>query len=254
MTQENRGIRACCGCVKRICGWACSSSRWKGAGSIIPSGSPNSCSSETDDLRALQSSEIDAVWVDEQKSLAPALAHLHAPAPAAAPPAAEPQRPSRRRRRAPAPTAEADRRAPTNIMPPQTVLADCRAAVGGLFAQVRSGDAAAAIAEAAPVVGALAESVERHADAMLTLTRIRSLDEYSYAHSVAVSALMIMLARQLQLPPAYVQQAGIAGLFMDVGKAFLPAALLGKSERLCGRGLGRDAPPSEARRGGGRGL
>src|SRR3546814_12481493 len=47
-------------------------------------------------------------------------------------------------------------------------------------------------------------------------------------HSVAVSALMINLARQLQLPPDYIKQAGTAGLFMDVGKAFLPSELLGK--------------------------
>jgi len=181
---------------------------------------------ENDDLRALQSSEIDSVWIDEAKSLAPALAHLKTPtAPAA--PAAEPEAAAEP---APAPVPKPKRiTRPNEYHAAQTVLADCRAAVGGLFAQVRSGDAAAAIAEAAPVVGAIAESVERHADALLTLTRIRSLDEYSYAHSVSVSALMIMLARQLQLPPQYVQQAGIAGLFMDVGKAFLPAALLGKN-------------------------
>jgi HD-GYP domain-containing protein (c-di-GMP phosphodiesterase class II) len=70
--------------------------------------------------------------------------------------------------------------------------------------------------------------VERNPDALITLTRIRTLDEYTYVHSVAVSALMINLARQLQLPPQHVRQAGTAGLFMDVGKAFLAQALLGK--------------------------
>src|SRR6185369_10895129 len=66
-------------------------------------------------------------------------------------------------------------------------------------------------------------------DALLSLLRIRTLDEYTYFHSIAVSALMINLARQLQLPPDYVKQAGMAGLFMDVGKAFLEPELLGKS-------------------------
>jgi HD-GYP domain-containing protein (c-di-GMP phosphodiesterase class II) len=55
------------------------------------------------------------------------------------------------------------------------------------------------------------------------------LDEYTYMHSVAVSALMINLARQLHLPADYVKQAGTAGLFMDVGKAFLPPDLVSKS-------------------------
>lgn len=181
---------------------------------------------ESEDLRALQSSEVDSVWIDPEKSAAPAIAHLMAPAPAAAP-QPEPVRAAAAPEAAPAQAAPRRQR-PNEYHAAQTVLADCRKAVGGLFAQVQSGNAAAAIAEAAPVVNGIAESVARNPDALLTLTRIRTLDEYSYAHSVAVSALMINLARELQLPADYVRHAGTAGLFMDVGKAFLPAVLLGK--------------------------
>ena len=187
---------------------------------------------EEDDLRALQSSDVDAVWVDDAKSLAPALAHIVAPEAAprpsliddlaseAPPPAAAPI------------TAPKPRRLsrPQEFQAAQAVLADCKAAVGELFAKVQSGDAAA-IDDAAPVVADIAESVERNPDALITLTRVRTLDEYTYLHSVAVSALMINLARQLNLPPDYVRQAGTAGLFMDVGKAFLPPELLGKREQ-----------------------
>jgi putative nucleotidyltransferase with HDIG domain len=182
---------------------------------------------EPEDLRALQSSDVEAVWVDPQQSHAAAIAHLSAPpASVPAPVIAE----------GPGPEAEAGPAAPKPRRPArpnefhaaQTVLADCKAAVRGLFAQIQNGDAAAALEEAAPVVGGIADSVARNPDALLTLARIRSLDEYSYAHSVAVSALMINLARELQLPPEYVRHAGTAGLFMDVGKAYLPAALLGK--------------------------
>src|SRR3546814_805660 len=182
---------------------------------------------EEDDLRSLQGSDVD-VWVDESKSLAPALAHLmpqeptprsrlleelapEAPVKAASTPKPRSQRPSH----------------PNEFHAAETVLADCKAAVGQLFARVQSGSAAA-IEDAAPVVRGIAESVERNPDALITLTRVRTLDEYTYMHSVAVSALMINLARQLQLPPDYIKQAGTAGLFMDVGKAFLPSELLGK--------------------------
>ena len=185
--------------------------------------------SDADDLRALQSSDVESVWVDQDKSLAPAIAHLitPAPAPAAAPapieqpappvPAAAPAEP--RPRRAPR---------PNEYHAAQTVLADCRAAVGALFTRVQSGDAGA-IEDAAPVVSGITESMERNPDALISLLRVRTLDEYSYIHSVAVSALMINLARQLQLPADYVKQAGMAGLFMDVGKAFLGPELHGKS-------------------------
>jgi HD-GYP domain-containing protein (c-di-GMP phosphodiesterase class II) len=181
-----------------------------------------------EDLRALQGSDIDSIWVDEEKSLGPAVAHLTAQpiskprliedvAPAAAPepsPAAEPK-PHRTTPR-------------TEYHAAEKVLQDCKTAVGELYSRIRSGDAGA-IEDADPVVSGIAESVERNPDALLTLTRIRSLDEYTYMHSVAVSALMINLARELKLPHDFIRQAGTAGLFMDVGKGFLPPALLNKT-------------------------
>lgn len=185
--------------------------------------------SESEDLRALQSSDVDAVWIDPKKSAAPAIAHLTPPSAAArAEPASAASEPEAEA--APEAAPKPRRQRPNEYHAAQTVLADCKKAVGGLFAQVQSGDAAAAIAAATPVVNGIAESVARNPEALLTLTRIKTLDDYSYAHSVAVSALMINFARELQLPADYVRQAGLAGLFMDVGKAFLPASLLGKKE------------------------
>ncbi len=198
---------------------------------------------ELDDLRALQSSPIDGVWVDEEKSLGPAMTHILAPKPEAAPGPTPRQKlvdelmPRPRRKAEPLLRSEPGReaQAPVHQAPDfdefdaaETVLTDCKAAVGELFARIRSGDGTAAIEEAGPVVSGIAQSVERNPDALITLVRVRTLDDYSYLHSIAVSALMINLARQLQLPPNYVQQAGTAGLFMDVGKAFLAPELLSK--------------------------
>ena len=185
---------------------------------------------EQDDLRSLQSSDIDGVWVDQDKSLAPAIEHLVAQEPKAKPELLKelsPEPPVK------AVTAIQPKPKPQRLPRPdeyneaQKVLEDCTAAVGELFAQVQSGNAAA-IDDAAPVISGIAESVERNPDALITLTRVRTVDEYTYMHSVAVSALMINLARQLQLPSDYVKQAGTAGLFMDVGKAFLAPELLNK--------------------------
>jgi HD-GYP domain-containing protein (c-di-GMP phosphodiesterase class II) len=193
---------------------------------------------EMDDLRALQSSDIDSVWVDGEKSLAPALAHLGQQMTPA--PAAEPELSPREKLlqelspAAPVKIAAAADIKPKRVAAPnefraaEKVMADCKAAVGDLFAKIQNGEGEAAIEDAAPVVRGIAESVERNPDALLTLVRVRTLDEYTYMHSIAVSALMINLARQLQLPPDYVRQAGTAGLFMDVGKAFLPPELLSK--------------------------
>ncbi|HEX4739185.1 MAG TPA: HD-GYP domain-containing protein [Allosphingosinicella sp.] len=192
--------------------------------------------SEQDDLRALQSSEVEAVWIDEDKSLAPAIAHLvpQAPAPTPSPAAAlreelaaKPKAPSAR------PGGEKASRQPfvdhNAYRAAEKLVADCKAAVVDLLARVHEGDGGA-LDEAAPVVSGIAESVARNSDAFLTLVRVRTLDEYSYMHSIAVSALMINLARELTLPPDYIRQAGTAGLFMDVGKAFLPPVLLSKRD------------------------
>ena len=187
-----------------------------------------------EDLTALQSSDVETVWIDETKSLAPAIAHVCASEPVSrrsliaelageSSPEAEPK----------AASTPKVRRAPrvNEFHAAESVLADCQAAVGDLFAKIQNGNGAAAIEDAAPVVSGIAESVERNPDALITLTRIRTLDEYTYMHSVAVSALMINLARELKLPSDYVRQAGTAGLFMDVGKGFLPPALLNKTEQ-----------------------
>jgi len=187
---------------------------------------------EEDDLRALKNSDLDMVLVDDAKSLAPALVHLLPEEAPARSKLLDELVPQATAAAAPAPAPAAQPK-PRRVPPPNEyqaagkVLEDCKAAVGELFSQIRSGNAAA-IDDAAPVVSGIADSVERNPDALLTLVRIRSLDEYSYAHSVAVCALMINLARELRLPPDYVRQAGTAGLFMDVGKAFLPPELLNK--------------------------
>src|SRR4051812_15470131 len=191
---------------------------------------------EQDDLRALQSSDIDSVWIDDEKSLAPAVAHRGIeeakpePSPAEAlraellgQPAARPVPIARPKpaQRPPSPVHD--------FKAAEKLVAGCRAAVGDLLARIHSGDAGA-IEDSAPVVSGIAESMERNPDALLTLIRVRTLDEYTCSHSIAVSALMINLARELTLPPDYVKQAGTAGLFMDVGKAFLPPIMLSKRD------------------------
>jgi putative nucleotidyltransferase with HDIG domain len=72
----------------------------------------------------------------------------------------------------------------------------------------------------------------RHPDALISLVRLKTSDEYTYMHSVAVCALMVALARQLNLPANLVHEAGIAGLMHDVGKAAMPVAILNKPGRL----------------------
>ncbi len=84
----------------------------------------------------------------------------------------------------------------------------------------------------APLVDEVVESINRHPDALLSLARLKSADEYTYMHSVAVCALMVALGRQLGLNDAQCREAGMAGMLHDLGKAAVPQELLNKPGKL----------------------
>lgn len=104
-------------------------------------------------------------------------------------------------------------------------------AVISMFTEVRMGNAID-INAADELVSEMTESILRHPSALLSLVRLKNADEYTYMHSVAVCALMIALARQLQLDDDLVQKAGLAGLMHDVGKMMIDDAILNKPGRL----------------------
>jgi putative nucleotidyltransferase with HDIG domain len=76
------------------------------------------------------------------------------------------------------------------------------------------------------------ESINRHPDALLSLARLKTADEYTYMHSVAVCALMVALGRQLGLSDAQCHEAGMAGMLHDLGKAAMPQEILNKPGKL----------------------
>jgi len=78
----------------------------------------------------------------------------------------------------------------------------------------------------------ISDSVARNASALISLARLKTADDYTYMHSVAVCAMMIALARQLGLDEQQVRAAGEAGLLHDMGKALLPMEVLNKPGKL----------------------
>ncbi|WP_025128605.1 HD-GYP domain-containing protein [Pseudomonas sp. PH1b] len=106
-----------------------------------------------------------------------------------------------------------------------------KSAVVEMFSHVRMG-AVIKLDGVDILVDEIARSIHRHPNALISLARLKTADEYTYLHSVAVSALMIALARQLGLSEDLVHEAGIAGLLHDIGKAVVPDAILNKPSRL----------------------
>ena len=83
-----------------------------------------------------------------------------------------------------------------------------------------------------PLMRQIADSVDRHPQALLSVARLKTRDNYTYLHSVAVCALMMSLSRQLQLDETETQLAGMGGLMHDLGKAIIPLDILNKTGRL----------------------
>lgn len=106
----------------------------------------------------------------------------------------------------------------------------CEAAearVRDLFRQARLGKA---IPQDEPkaIVDEVSRSIDRHPHALISLARIKSKDDYTYLHSLAVSALMMALAKKMRLGHDEVLIAGLGGLMHDVGKIHIPLSILMK--------------------------
>ena len=106
-----------------------------------------------------------------------------------------------------------------------------RQAVVSMFNEARMGRALDA-ESCMPLVDDISSSVMRNPGALVSLARLKTQDDYSYMHSVAVCALMVSLARQLGMDDESCRSVGLAGLLHDMGKAVMPIEVLNKPGRL----------------------
>ena len=111
------------------------------------------------------------------------------------------------------------------------ICAQSKRAVVSMFQEARMGKAVDTGA-AQKLVEEITDSVIRNPGALISLARLKTADDYTYMHSVAVCALMIALSKQLGLDDAQTRSAGIAGLLHDLGKAMMPMDVLNKPGKL----------------------
>lgn len=172
------------------------------------------------DLAALKGSGVPAVWIDVSKGSDVTVAAppvVPAPAVAAMPPPAEP---------APA-LPEPRTSLEEELDRAAQVLGRAKGAVTALFNEARLGKAIDSEI-CLPIVDEVASSLARNPSAFVSLARLKTKDDYTYMHSVAVCGLMVALARHLGLADGQVREAGLAGLLHDVGKMQMPLAVLNK--------------------------
>ena len=111
------------------------------------------------------------------------------------------------------------------------ICANAKSAVVSMFHEVRMGKAISDEA-ASELVKEISSSVMRNPGALISLARLKTADDYTYMHSVAVCALMVALAGKLDFDETQTRDAGMSGLLHDLGKALMPMDVLNKPGKL----------------------
>jgi len=111
------------------------------------------------------------------------------------------------------------------------IVSQARGAMKTMFEDMRMGKAVDAV-HCLPLVEEINASVARNPGAIVSLARLKTSDDYTYMHCVAVCALMVALGRQLNLSDGDVREAGLAGLVHDLGKSAMPMDVLNKPGKL----------------------
>jgi len=167
------------------------------------------------DLDKLRASSVKEVWIDVSKgrdveaSANEGVAPRRDPAPArsgAAEVRAEAEAPARQ----PPPAAELG----AELQRASALVNQSREAVSSLFAEACMGRALDT-EKCLPLVDEIATSVWRNPGAIVSLARLKTHDDYTYMHSMAVCALV-----------------GMAGMLHDMGKAMMPLEVLNKPSKL----------------------
>ncbi len=83
-----------------------------------------------------------------------------------------------------------------------------------------------------PMIDNIVDSMFRFPSALLPLAQLKTRDEYTYQHSVSVSALAVAFGRVLELPLDEIKDIALGGLLHDMGKALVPGRILNKPGKL----------------------
>lgn len=178
------------------------------------------------DIASIRASSIKEVWIDSDKGLdvKPGESAVSEAESDAEVDAALEQVVLERRNVAPVSTQD-------EIAKAAQICLQGKRAVISMFEEARMGRAVDT-GGAKKLVEEISDSVTRNPTALISLARLKTVDDYTYMHSVAVCAMMVALAKQLKLDEDQTRLAGLAGLMHDLGKATIPMEILNKPGKL----------------------
>ena len=83
-----------------------------------------------------------------------------------------------------------------------------------------------------PVVEKITGSVVRNSNAMMTMRRLKSFDDYTFLHSVSVCTMLTSFCHSLGHDAAHIHDIALGALLHDVGKMRVNLGVLNKPARL----------------------
>lgn len=187
-------------------------------------------------VEKIRSSSVDYVVIDDGKGIGAPERTTETPRPTVQAPTERPQP------RSSAPMAASAWQPETKkLLTPKERAIEFRRAAGAInrskaavmeaFADARLGKAIRT-KKIRGLVEQVSLSVARDPAIILNIAKLKTKDEYTYLHSVAVCALMINLGRTMNLDERQVEDIGMAGLLHDIGKMAIPDDILMKPGRL----------------------
>lgn len=81
-------------------------------------------------------------------------------------------------------------------------------------------------------VGRMVESVFKNQDALASLSRLKTRDDYTYGHCVNVCILSLAIGRHMSLSEGQLNELGVGALLHDIGKMLIPEEILKKPGQL----------------------
>ncbi len=101
----------------------------------------------------------------------------------------------------------------------------------GMIKKIKAGEKIS-IRKAKRIIESIVDVVLSEKQFLIGMTSIKDYDEYTYHHSINVSILSIAMGQRIGLNRRELTSLGIAALFHDIGKTWIPIEILNKPERL----------------------
>ncbi|WP_420264052.1 HD-GYP domain-containing protein [Candidatus Magnetominusculus dajiuhuensis] len=111
------------------------------------------------------------------------------------------------------------------------IRAEAKLTIKNVLADVRLGNQVR-IDQVQDVVPKMTDSIFRNKDALLGLSRIKTMDEYLFFHSVSACVLLVSLSHALNITREQINEIGIGALLHDIGKVKVHPDILNKPGKL----------------------